>query len=103
MSTTSTITDRARPIPPGEVLVEAYLEPRRITITDLASASGLSRKHVSQIINGHVGITAATAVRFARVFGTTPDLWLNMQNKVDLYDAEAAVSPEAVRSLVAAG
>jgi antitoxin HigA-1 len=102
MSTTSTTTDRTRPIPPGEVLVEAYLDPRGITITDLASASGLSRKHVSQIINGHVGITAATAVRFARVFGTTPELWLNMQNKVDLYDAEGTVSPGAVRSLVAA-
>lgn len=102
MSITSTTTSRVRPISPGEVLVEAYLEPRSITITDLASASGLSRKHVSQIINGHVGITAATAVRFGRVFGTTPELWLNMQNRVDLYDAEAAVSKEVVRSLVAA-
>ncbi len=102
MSTISTITDRARPMRPGEVLVEVYLEPRKATITDLATASGLSRKHVSQIVHGHVSITAETAVRFARVFETTPELWLNMQNKVDLFDAEAAVPADAVRPLGAA-
>ncbi len=86
------------------MLVEAYLEPRGITITELASASGLSRKHLSRIINGHVGITAETAVRFARVLGTTPELWLNLQNKVDLFDADISVTPGAVRtSLVVEG
>ena len=97
---TSIITSRARPIPPGEVLVEAYLEPRGITIAELASASGLSRKHLSRIVDGHVGITAETAVRFARVLGTTPELWLNPQNKVDLFDARISVASGAVRSLV---
>ena len=92
---------QARPIPPGEVLVEACLEPRGITITELASASGLSRKHLSRIINGHVGITAGTAVRFAGALGTTPELWLNLQNKVGLYDAQISVAPETVRPLVA--
>ncbi len=100
MSISSTITRRRRPSPPGEVLAELYLEPRGITITDLAAAVGLSRKHVSDIIHGRAGITAETAVRFARVFGTTPELWLNLQNKVDLYDAQAVIAPDAVRPLV---
>ena len=99
MSTTSTITRQRRPSAPGEILLELYLEPRGITINDLAAAAGLSRKHVSNIIHGRAGITAETAVRLGRVFGTSAGLWLNLQGDVDLYDAERALPADAVQSL----
>ncbi len=100
MSTTSTITRRRRPSSPGEILAELYLAPRGITVTKLAAAAGLSRKHVSDIIHGRAGITAETAVRLGRVFGTSPGLWLGLQSDIDLYDAERAVPPEAIRPLI---
>ncbi|HEY1430946.1 MAG TPA: HigA family addiction module antitoxin [Stellaceae bacterium] len=102
MSTTKTITRRRRPSVPGEILAELYLEPRGITITDLAAAAGLSRKHVSDIIHGRAGITAETAVRLGRALGTSAGMWLGLQHDVDLYDAEAAVPPDAVHALAEA-
>lgn len=101
MSTSSIITRTRRPSAPGEILAELYLEPRGLSVTDLAAAAGLSRKHVSNIIHGHASITAETAVRLGRVFGTSAGLWLGLQHDVDLYDAEQAVPADAVQSLAA--
>jgi addiction module HigA family antidote len=77
-----------RPTTPGVVLHEHYLAPRGLTIKDFAAACGVSRKHISNIIHGRAAITSETAVRFATVLDTTPELWLNLQNAVDLYDAK---------------
>ena len=99
MSTSKTITRRRRPSPPGSILAELYLKPRGLTVTALAAAAGLSRKHVSDIIHGRAGITAEVAVRLGRVFGTSAGLWLGLQSDVDLWDAEAVLPPEAVQPL----
>lgn len=64
-----------------------YLQPRDISVTRFAAASGLTRKHVSRIINGHADVTAETAERFARVLGTSAQFWMNLQTAVDLYRA----------------
>jgi addiction module HigA family antidote len=101
MSTSSIITRTRRPSAPGEILAEFYLEPRGHSVTELAAAAGLSRKHVSNIIHGHASITADTAVWLGRVFGTSAGLWLGLQHDVDLYDAEQAVPADAVQSLAA--
>lgn len=77
-----------RPTLPGEVLVELYLAPHDISIAKFAEAVGVSRKHMSAIVNGRASITAETAARMAAVLGTTAQYWLNLQNAVDLYDAE---------------
>ena len=77
-----------RPSPPGEILAELYLAPREVSIAKFAEAAGVTRKHMSGIINGHVAITAEMAARIAAVLGTTAQYWLNLQNAVDLYDAE---------------
>jgi antitoxin HigA-1 len=77
-----------RPSLPGEILAELYLVPRDISIAKFAEASGVTRKHMSGIVNGHVAITAEMAARIAAVLGTTAQYWLNLQNAVDLYDAE---------------
>jgi antitoxin HigA-1 len=80
---------KRRPTPPGEVLWELYLEPRRVSIAKFAEAIGVSRKQVSMIVNGRASITAEMATRIAMGLGTTAQYWLNLQNAVDLFDARA--------------
>jgi addiction module HigA family antidote len=50
-------------------------------------ASGISRKHLSRIVNGHASISAVTATKLAATLNTTPELWVNAQRNVDMYDA----------------
>lgn len=76
-----------RPRDPGYLLSKYYLEPRGITVTRFAQATGLTRKHVSNLIHGHAGVTPETAVRFALVLGTSAEYWVNLQAAVDLFDA----------------
>ncbi len=82
------IERKRRPSSPGEILFKHHLEPNGVTIARFARASKLSQKHVSQIVHGHVSLTPETAVRFAAVLGTTPDLWINLQRAVDLWEAK---------------
>jgi addiction module HigA family antidote len=70
------------------ILRELYLAPRGISVTAFAKAVGCSRKHMSQIIHGKARIEASLAVRIGMVLGTSAELWLNLQNKLDLYRAE---------------
>ena len=83
---------KRRPTPPGRILKTYFLEPRELTVTQLAASAGMSRKHASKIINGSASISPGTAVRFAAVLGTTPEFWLNLQNAVDLYDARLDIA-----------
>jgi addiction module HigA family antidote len=77
-----------RPTPAGVILRKYYLEPRGLSNAAFARATGLSRKHVSGIVNGTASITPETAIRFALVLRTSAHVWLNLQNAVDLYDAK---------------
>jgi addiction module HigA family antidote len=77
-----------RPSLPGEILAELYLAPHEISIAKFAEACGVTRKHMSKIVNGHAAITAEMATRMAAVLGTTAEYWLNLQNAVDLFDAQ---------------
>jgi addiction module HigA family antidote len=78
-----------RPSPPGEVLVERYLEPRRISVKKFAEACRVTGKHMDAIVNDRAAVTAAMALRIAAALGTTtPEYWLSLQNAVDLYDAQ---------------
>ncbi len=79
------------PVTPGEFLREHVLAGTGITQDALAEAMGVSRFTVNQIINGRRAVTADTAVRLAQVLSTTPDLWLNLQNDVDLWRARRAL------------
>jgi len=72
------------PISPGEILQEEFLEPMNVTAYRLAKEVHIPQSRISDIINGKRGITADTAVRFAKFFGTTPQFWLNIQNQFDL-------------------
>jgi addiction module HigA family antidote len=70
---------------PGEILFEMYLKPLKVTITQAADALGVSRKHVSSIINGRSPVTPDMAMRLAAVLGTEAALWLNLQAQHDLW------------------
>jgi len=79
------------PVHPGEVLKELYLEPLCITVTDLADNIGVARRTISLIINGHSGISAEMALRLSKAFSTSPELWLNLQQRFDLWNASKKV------------
>lgn len=81
-----------RPTMPGAILKAHYMEPRRISVTAMADALGLSRKHVSQIVNGHKRLDPTTAARLAIVLGTTPRFWMNLQAAVDEWDASIEIA-----------
>ena len=70
---------------PGRALSGAARDFDRLRF---AEACGVTRKHMSAIVNGHAAITAEMAARMAAVLGTTAQYWLNLQNAVDLYDAQ---------------
>ena len=76
-----------KPTHPGAIIRHDYLEPLDLTVTALAAHLGVSRKHLSQVVNEKAGVTTALALRLSRAFNTTPDLWLNLQRKRDLWEA----------------
>lgn len=75
------------PVHPGEILKEMYLDPLATSITSLADNLGVARKTVSQLVNGHMGVSAEMALRLGKAFNTNPKLWLNMQRNYDLWQA----------------
>lgn len=75
---------------PGEVLVEEFLKPMAVTQYRLAMATGLPHSRITDIIKGRRGITADTALRFARAFGTTAEFWLGLQHHYDMTEARRA-------------
>ena len=72
-----------KPAHPGEILREMYLEPLGLTVTDAAKALGITRKTLSELVNKRSGVSTSMALRLSKVFGTTPELWLNMQRNYD--------------------
>lgn len=77
-------TDLLGPLHPGEVLLEEYLKPLNISQNKLALHLRVPAQRISEIINGKRAITADTAVRLAKVIGTTPEFWLSLQMDYDL-------------------
>ena len=87
------------PVHPGEILKEMYLDPLTITLTALADNLGVARKTVSQLVNGHMGVSAEMALRLGKAFNTTPELWLNIQRNFDLWQAGSKIKVTHIRSL----
>lgn len=70
---------------PGEILLEFYLEPLKINITQAAEKLLITRPNMSAILNGKAGISPVMAVKLAKAFKTSPHYWLNMQASHDLW------------------
>jgi antitoxin HigA-1 len=78
---------KRKPASVGEILVQEFMEPMGLTQGALAAAMGVQRKHVNELCNDRRTVTASTALILARVFGNSPDFWLNIQRRNDLWDA----------------
>lgn len=82
------------PVPPGEVLKEEFLDPFGLSSYALAKELNVPTNRVTGIVNGERAITADTALRLSRYFGTTPAFWMNLQTH---YDLEVTSRKEAAR------
>jgi addiction module HigA family antidote len=75
------------PAHPGEIVREECLKPLGLTVTAAAEALGVTRKALSDLLNGHTGVSPDMAIRLEKVFGSTADTWLRMQMQHDLWEA----------------
>ena len=78
---------KRKPATVGEILTEEFMEPLGLTQTELAEAMGVQRKHVNELCTDKRNVTASTALMLGRVFGNTPDFWLNTQRRSELWKA----------------
>ena len=81
------LTTKCKPASVGEILTEEFMVPMGLTQGVLAEAMGVQRKHVNELCNDRRNVTAPTALILARVFGNSPDFWLNVQRRGDLWNA----------------
>ena len=77
-----------KPTIPGEILLEEFLIPMGLTQATLAKHIDVDYKVINRIVNGHSSLTPDIALRFSKAFGTTSEFWLNLQQKIDIYEAK---------------
>ena len=77
-----------KPPHPGETIKEEYLVPLSMSATALAKELGIGAPRLNEVVRGRRSVTADTALRLARYFGTTPELWINLQSFYDLRMAQ---------------
>jgi len=82
---------------PGEILLEEFLKPMGLSQNRLAMELRVPCHRVHEIVHGRRGITADTALRLAKFFGTTPDFWMNLQKSYDLAAAKESLGIELTR------
>lgn len=98
----TTIEDESgmlEPIHPGEILLEEFLKPLGISQNRLARDVGVPVSRVAGLVKGERSVTADTALRLARYFGTSPDVWLGLQMEFDLRRARRVHGPEIERDV----
>jgi len=87
---------------PGEVLHEEFMEPLGLSANRLGTMLGVPHNRISDIIRGRRGVTADTALRLARCFGTTPEFWLNLQIAHDVSKAIEEHGVEIEKNVITA-
>lgn len=93
------MSNKMRPIHPGEILREEYLAPLGLSAHALAQALRVPATRIGEIVNGRRAITPDTALRLARYFHTSPDFWMNLQTTYDLKVASAELSERIAREV----
>lgn len=81
------VKTKRKPASVGEILAQEFMAPMNLTQGALAAAMGVQRKHVNELCNNRRSMTAPTALILARVFGNSPEFWLNIQRRNDLWEA----------------
>ena len=89
------------PAHPGEIVREECLKPLSLSVTAAAEALGVTRKALSDLLNGHTGVSPEMAIRLEKVFGSTADTWLGMQMQYDLWEARQRSDKITVKRRVA--
>jgi len=98
--------EKLNPVHPGEVLLEEFLKPMRLSQNRLSLEIGVHPRRINEIVLGKRRITADTALRLARYFGTSPQFWMGLQNDYDLDVAADTLGDRLdieVRPLVVSG
>jgi addiction module HigA family antidote len=87
------------PVHPGEILSEEFLKPLGLSMNQLALALRVPGNRINAIVAGQRGITADTALRLGRYFGTSPQFWINMQGRYDLESAKDELADRIEREV----
>ena len=87
------------PVHPGEILLEDFLKPMGITQYRLAKSLGVSQRRIGEILTGKRAITADTALRLARFFGTDAQSWMNLQTHYELEKARDSIEEMILRKV----
>lgn len=88
---------KVRPTHPGEMLREDFLPDYGLTVSSLAQALGVSRQTVNEVLRERRAVSPEMALRLSRLFGNTPEFWLNAQRAVDLWEAARAIKTKVER------
>jgi addiction module HigA family antidote len=83
-----------RPIHPGEILREDFFPEYGLSVTALAEAAGVSRQSMNELLRERRALTPEMALRLSKLFGNSPEFWLNLQRNVDLWDAARGLKRE---------
>ncbi len=97
MSISNTQKMKRRPTHPGEILREDFIPDYELTVSGLATALGVSRQTVNELLRERRALSPEMALRLSRLFGNSPEFWLNLQRAVDLWDAEEAIKADVRR------
>jgi len=97
MSIPNTTRTKRRPTHPGEMLREDFLLEYGLTVSGLAEAVGVSRQSINEVLRERRSASPEMALRLGRLFGISPECWLNAQRAVDLWDAAEAIKKAVAR------
>jgi addiction module HigA family antidote len=97
MSIPNTMRRTVRPTHPGEMLREDFMPDYSLTVAGLAGALGVTRQTVNELIRERRALSPEMALRLARLFGNSPEFWLNAQRAIDLWDAEQSIGDQVER------
>ena len=97
MSVPNTRQMKRRPTHPGEMLIADFMPDYGLTVAGLAGAAGVSRQSINELLRGRRAVSPEMALRLSRLFGNSPEFWLNAQRAVDLWDAAQAIQEDVAR------
>jgi len=90
---------KLKPVHPGEILREEFMAPLGLSMNKMAMALRVPVTRIADIVNERRGVTADTALRFARYFNNAPAFWMNLQTRYDLEVAQDAIAAQVVRDV----
>jgi antitoxin HigA-1 len=97
MSIPNTTGMKRKPTHPGEMLREGFLPDYGLTVSGLAEAIGVSRQSINKLLRQRRSVSPEMALRLARLFGNSPEFWLNAQRAVDLWEAAQLIGSDVAQ------